>query len=346
MEFVPYMRYQVACFSALALGSVSPLLAASFEESARLRADFFYLQRSKIHNKSLVVDDNITKVKFKQVTANGETFCCEIPKNVVLESKELVNDFDFRPGFSIGAEFLTDPDRTYDFSFLYMTEWEAERMVCGCCSLVFPFNDKCYTNDFNGADIAVGKYSSRYWQIEANYFGHLTPRNVNYFAFAALMGLRYINLREEFDLAFSTCLDTSNYNINTHNDLYGVQVGGNLQINPMPRLSFEIQSKFGYMVNRCGQDNFLGDCNNNIVLRDFSSKKFNGSWLIDFSSWMRYQLFPSFDFHGGYQLIYLTDLALAPEQIDKKTCPVNENRLYDKGQIFLEGGFVGIGFSF
>ena len=43
-----------------------------------------------------------------------------------------------------------------------------------------------------------------------------------------------------------------------------------------------------------------------------SAHKYTGSWLIDFNALMRYQLFPFLDLHGGYQLIYLTDLALAP----------------------------------
>ena len=134
------------------------------------------------------------------------------------------NDFNFRPGASLGVEFMPAPEMTYQISGLYMTEWKGQKEVCPPF-LVFPFNDKCYTNDFVDADTVNALYTSRYWQIEANYLGHLTYRNANYFAFAAIMGLRYINLREHFDLAFTVCPCTSNYTISTHNDLYGVQVG-------------------------------------------------------------------------------------------------------------------------
>lgn len=361
------MQYRVSPTIASFLASLACAgTLSALDSGVRVWADFVYLEREKIHNRKLVVDDCATE--FTYVQPYDTDYCCPILLDGALYSKDLVEAFGFRPGVAGGVEFMPCRETTYQFSGLYMSEWNAKKEVCSCFCLYFPFENVCYDTAFFDAEQAIGSYSSRYWQAEANYLGHLTYRNANYFAFAALMGLRYINLRESFDLGFRKYLDTANYTVGTQNDLYGVQIGANLQINPMPKLSFEVQAKVGYMVNWGRQQTHIAytyfedeiydyeydfiypsyciSPNSCCVLSDFSAKKYTGSWLVDFSALLRYPIFCNLDIHAGYQLIYLTDLVLAPEQVDTRLCPVNETRIYNHGQIFLDGGFIGLGYSF
>ena len=129
------MRYR---FSPITLSILASLACSSgllaFQPQTRIWLDYATLERDKIHNKELVVDDCITEITYEESYSGT---CCPVLRNGVLFSKDLVEDFNFRPGASLGVEFMPAPEMTYQISGLYMTEWKGRKKRCVAASPSF-----------------------------------------------------------------------------------------------------------------------------------------------------------------------------------------------------------------
>lgn len=338
--------------AALSLCSLSATLFAdqddwSLNNHFSLTGEFVYMRRQVTHDHEIVRDSNKT--------------ICMCPNFRVLGTEKLVQKFGFEPGYRVGAAFMKDQNSTLEATYLFISEWHADKDIHGSNSLNFPFDNSNYTHDFKNASTAVGKYDSRFYNVEINYWRHVTPRRANYFSISWILGARYINLRERFGLAYTRGTNTSDYDINTKNQLWGGQAGGNVQINPIRKLSWDITMKIAGFYNFMTESTFLGDLNNTVVLRNFKAHKGSGTFLSDIAASLTYQCFKHLNVHIGYQFMYLSGLALAPEQMQKRTVEEHhhddgdndrddrkrmEQHLYDDGDIIIQGVFVGLTLSF
>jgi len=203
-----------------------------------------------------------------------------------------------------------------------------------------------------------------------NYWRHFTPRRGDYFSVSGIIGFRYMQLNEKFNLAFYKGDDVSHYRIRTWDHLYCAQFGLDLMVNPTVCIAWEFVAKVGPVLNHSEQRTFLGDNNDTTVLRDFRKKKFNAALFADVEGILTFQWTANVNLHAGYKVIYLNGVVLAPEQIDKETsssdhpeerehdeeemCPVpvtepsfhTRKRVHDGGVIYIHGLTAGINFGF
>ena len=124
-------------------------------------------------------------------------------------------------------------------------------------TLRFPFKSSTFTVDFENAFESNGRYKSHYQEAEFNFWNHLTPRKGEYFSGSWLFGVRYMDLKERFNLAFfndeiphTSLFDPasareSNYNIETKNRMGALQLGADLQMNPAKHWSWDVLLKWG-----------------------------------------------------------------------------------------------------
>jgi hypothetical protein len=306
----------------------------SLNDHWELLGDFVFMRRSDIHNKTVVKDSD----KFQ---CSGQC-----PNFTVIDNSHLVNDFTFEPGYRVGLAYIADQWNGFEMNFLYIQPWHGDKKVRGDESLSFPFSHADFTRDFQNASVAIAKYESHFWDLEFNYWCYFTPRRVDYFSLSGLAGLRYFHWDESFALKMFNPPDHSSYNVGTENRIFGVQLGLDFQMNPVRWLSWEFFAKVGGMVNHSEQKTFLGDLDNTIKLHDFEKQKRELGIFTDVAAEFTIHCNRYLHFHAGYQVMFFSGLALAPEQVSKRTSKHAGDRVYDDGTAIIHGMFAGVILSF
>jgi hypothetical protein len=325
---------------AVNLASMSGLIPLSANDRYSLNnhwellGDFVYMRRADIHKKKLVKDGN----KFQ---CHGQC-----PDFTVINTANLVNNFDFEPGYRVGLTWTADARMGFEWNFLYIQPWHAEKKVYGNRSLSFPFSHASYTQDFQGASEAIAKYNSHFWDLEFDYWCYMSPPRIDYFSMSGLVGLRYFHWDEGFKLQMFNPPDKSDYNIHTQNRVFGVQFGLDIQWNPDHWISWEFCAKVGGMIDHSEQKTFLGDLNNKVTLRDFDKQKREMGIFTDVAAEFAFHCNSHLNFHFGYQMMFFSGLTLAPEQISYRTNTRTGRRNYDHGTAIIHGMYAGVIFGF
>lgn len=271
----------------------------------------------------------------------------------VLGTKKVINASHFKPGYRVGVWIAASDCQSVEASYMRVGKWHSEKTECGdCCNLRFPFCPLDCVCNFVNAHSASVQFNSQFSTAEANYWEHVTPRRCQYFSYSWLAGFRYFNLEEGLLIAFERGGSRSNYNVCTRNDLYGAQLGINLQINPYPVVSWDFTLKGGILANLGNQKTFLGDYNNQVVLRDYQLDKTVATYMADGSVMLSFQLGRYVNFHLGYEGIYLANLVLPSGQLDDRfrgggrCCCWSNEMINTSGRVFVQGGFAGLGVGF
>jgi hypothetical protein len=306
-----------------------------WDEKWNLIGDAVFMRRSHINDKPLVKDTN----KDRSCPNECDDF-------TVISNRGLVKHFHFDPGFRATLIYCEDVKNSFEGVFLWIRPWHGTRHANGNQSLFFPFDSTSYAFDYYQASEAKAEYHSRFWDAELNYWHHFSPRYVDFFSLSGVIGMRYFHLNESFELTFVKPPDTSDYTIHTENDVFGFQLGLNLQMAPTNRLSWDFTVKLGAMVNRAKQKNWLQDYNNTVILRHFERQKWQRGLFADFLGQVGYQFKESFNLHIGYEFLNLSGVALAPEQTSGDTDSGAGKKVDSDGFIFIYGFWLGAAFSF
>jgi hypothetical protein len=264
----------------------------------------------------------------------------------VIDNKDLVQRFDFEPGFRLGLTFMPSVKNYIEANFLYLQPWSAHKTRHGDASLSFPFRHSDYSEDFTDADEAHAHYGSHFWDAELNYWRNFTPRCADYFALSGIAGLRYFHLNEHFRLRMVKPPDISSYSIHTRNRLYGAQAGLDFQMNPTRWLSWEIFAKVGLFGNRTEQMQYLGDLDNTVTLRDSKRKETQWGFFTDVAAQVGFRFLNHFYLHGGYQALFFTGLSLAPEQVSRHVNEDAGKKDRTHGNALIHGLFAGLTLAF
>ncbi len=328
---------QAFIFLSLVPLCTSTLLAA---KSAHLQhwnlvGDFVYMRRTEIHDQQLVKDSK------KYQCPN---LC---PNYTVIDSEDLVHNFDFEPGYRVGITFTPSEKNSIEANFMYLTPWEGHKRVHGDKSLSFPFKKSDYDLDFTDASKAIAKYTSQFWDAELNYWRNISPRLATYFGLSGIAGFRYFHLNESFKLIMIKPPDRSTYNIHTDNNLYALQIGLDFQMNPTHWLSWEAFGKVGLFANDANERQFLGDLDNTVTVRNARDSEVQWGFFTDVAAQVSFRfLHDHLNIHGGYQMMFFTGLSLAPEQVSRSVDRDAGGHDRTHGSAIIHGLFAGIGVRF
>lgn len=293
-----------------------------------LGLDWGYIRRSEIRELPLAKDSFLT------VSSNNQT---------VLDTDDLMHDMDWESALHGSFLYTRNEKASLEIAYTFYFPWEGKASVTADGSLFFPFND-LQTIDYVNADRAAAKYRSWVQNAELNYWGHVSPRLLNYFSFSWVAGARFFYIRENFKLSFTRGPETSDYKVGTKNRLYGLQLGWLFEVNPSKRWTWSIALKGAGFLNDARQTTFVGDEGNELTLANYTKDQWQGSWLLEGIGKITYRWASWFHIHAGYQAFLLSGLALAPPQRD---VDLTEGRRIDNsGQIVLDGFYAGVNFSF
>ncbi len=214
---------------------------------------------------------------------------------------------------------------------------------------------------FTGATSMQYDYNSRFNNFELNYHvknrmrrdrmelepsGHWVRRAQSSGVWSLMAGVRYFNLGEDFnwnafgidnDNNTATDPQTGTYQISTDNDLIGSQLGGSW-VYESARWSLGLQTKGGMFLNHTDvHSNFevtggVTSGNNDITVD-------NLSFITEGSVLGKWHLRPNFSLRAGLEILYVSSIALAAEQIN--FIPVSTSQVVGTGSTTFVGGSIG-----
>jgi hypothetical protein len=193
----------------------------------------------------------------------------------------------------------------------------------------------CNTCDHgNGEDAAKSNFGTRDWPCRS---------------FEWLAGFRYLNLSERLHIYAErfqddTGLESGVYDIRTSNNLFGVQLGTRLR-RWGDRWGCEAAGKAGLFGNAAQEEQYVLDWDQggSFEKRPLTS---DAGGQVAFVGELNltgiYRLTDAWNLRAGYNLIWITGTALAPDQLDfSGTLPAG-NQLSSSGNVFLHGVSAGL----
>jgi len=263
------------------------------------------------------------------VTSFRGEFDMGLPE-VASTTKDL--SFDFEPGARITVGRNFGPDRRLEVTYIGFLEWDDSLLITDAAdelgSALF------FADGYDSNELIT---SSELRSVEVNW--RLLGSDAPAIAFSALTGFRYLMIDEEFASLFRGDGGLrEEVRIVTENDLLGWQLGGEVRVRPAPRLRIGAQGKAGLFLN-------IGDRSHSFAVFDpGAGESFDGrgsshdndlAAALDGSLFATFDVIPGVAIRAGYDVLFVTGIALAPEQYGIKT--IFDGELDDGGSTVYHG---------
>jgi putative beta barrel porin BBP7 len=245
---------------------------------------------------------------------------------------------EFEPGIraAIGRQF--NNVFTGEAVYFGLNHWSDKQYSRGAeNNLRLPGDIGLALTDFFGASQMSEYYSVRLNNAEFNGWYNFNER-----FFAVMAGFRYIQLVEKFTInAVDPDGDSSDYQVRARNNLFGGQIGAQLS-GKLGDLEVAVVGKAGVYDNEAENTQTLFDNNNQFQIRNSMTPGSKLAFAGDVAFNGRVRLADSLFLEGGYFLMWLTDLARAPNQLDFTDTPTSGTALNSNSSAFLHGANLGL----
>ena len=161
--------------------------------------------------------------------------------------------------------------------------------------------------------------------------------------FQMIYGVRYIEFREQLSVSSTSATGTSGAHIGTYNRMIGGQIGVRMEyVNDFANLEFNL--KGGMYQNEANIGTNIRDFNNTTVLRNTHFDGQNEAYLAEMNLLLTYRVSNSIKAKFGYQMIYIGEIALAPDQIDENRTAANATGFLPSahGDMLMRGFTAGL----
>ncbi|MER3414879.1 MAG: hypothetical protein C4297_01525 [Gemmataceae bacterium] len=264
-------------------------------------------------------------------------------------------EFDWEIGGRFLVGMFLDNNNSLEAMYFGLQTWGKSAFVTNINETLQPYwgqfgvrgglDDSAFTDAF-----AHGfQYESRLHN------GEINLRHWYNSCLSTLAGIRYLNVRDKFwfgsldDISavpFGPC--SGLYEVRTKNNLLGLQLGADAAYPLLcDTLRVGVRGKTGLFLNFAEQSSrFLnipteGEGRTTDERTDEDGVRLAG--VIEVGAYATYWITKNIAIRGGYDLIYVAGLALAPENLDNSPLPLNARRnLKDNGDIIYHGPSVGI----
>ncbi len=246
---------------------------------------------------------------------------------------------DFVLGMAAGPRLATglqwESGSSAELVYFGMNQWTSQVSATGSNNLSIPGDLGLATFDFFAADQMDVSYGSEIHNVEFNLW---SPHA----GLEWMAGFRHFSVNEDFKIA-SFDVDTfkSDYRISTENLLFGGQIGARKSWS-QEWLTFTTEAKIGLFGNANDQHSLVRDVDNNNVLRDGDASSSSLSSLSELRLLGDIALTRNLSLTAGYNLIWLTDVALAPYQLDFTYTTLSSQFVDDTHSVFYHGAIVGL----
>lgn len=249
--------------------------------------------------------------------------------DVALETDDL-GSFDYSPGFRLSATKIVGPGTNVEVGYFGATNWASTARVTAAnflYSVLSDFGEQFDPVGFVQTDIADLhriSYSSDLNSLEVN----LRRRFVSpdcWLHTSALMGVRYVRIEEDFTHQTKVqrvdrtvqppdlILAGMDYQVKTKNDLIGYQLGGDFWACILPAWKFGGDLKGGIYGNHARQKTYIDTGGIPLLEADGVTQV---SFTGEANLWLVYHITSRMTLRGGYQFLYISSIALAPENFN------------------------------
>jgi len=285
----------------------------------------------------------------------------QIPGGVITLND--VSDFDPQAGLRVWLEYRLSDDIAIELSYFGLQEWNQSATIFvqdpPFANSPFLGNTIPFANKSFDTTMTV-RYSSEIHNAELNLKRNCVFGNWNA---SALTGFRYFHLRERIDITgvetFTTTIEQTR--TVTNNDLYGAQIGGELSRSWLDdRVGLAMNGKVGIFANNAEQNTVNGSRSfsggSGTTSLDAGRSRTDFASLYEANVAANYRLTSHVSIRGGYQVLFIQNLALAPDQLALTGTSIRDfpgtayppgtgARIRTDGDLFLHGPFVGLDFS-
>ncbi len=276
-----------------------------------------------------------------------------------LSSQSAGPDLSAAYSTTIGHYFARDRrnrDHFVEFSFWGINEWKDKAVRRGNGDLLSEFIiEGYYLDGFDYADLHSLYYASYTNNFELN--GRFSPRGRTdrlvlhpngkwrrecqpgkYISY--LYGIRFFQENETFRFHSESTSDdttyTGDYDVVTHNNLLGLQFGADLTFRQC-KWHWGVKAKLGPFINFSDQQSTI---DSGVALaptfsRRLSAAKHEASLLGETGFFASYRFRPNLIGRVNYDFMWVTGMALAPDQLQFTTNTVNQ--INTNGLIFYHG---------
>lgn len=286
-----------------------------------------YLKRNRPSNQTLSILDDVDAV--------------------VLDTDDL--DFDYELGYRVMVGHRYNECTALEVSYMSLQDWDANGQA-GTPDINDPQLDPYWgsqvdlpTDSFDDSVLHDADYESSLRDIEIN-GRHFISCNTS-----LLFGFRYIHLDESFDF---TSIDNvggsryGQYNIDTNNDLFGLQIGLARQWCCGCKYSFGAYGKAGLFYNNVDSDQHLVNVTSSGLDRDERASKNDNAFstIIDLGLRGTYCINDHVRLNAGYMFVVINNVALAPEQLSDapNQIALTAGSLNDNGSLIYQGPTAGL----
>ena len=272
--------------------------------------------------------------------------------------------FDLATGGRFTAGYYPTPRSGFEVSFMGLVDWnDSETFVSDSgetlrASFVDPVRagqdddialsprNTNQVEDFVAARSQRLDYESDLDSLELNYRYALTsPSDRSYTTLVA--GFRYMSINEEFmftsnDGASRLGGRLGTYEIDTSNDLVGLQIGVDSGVQVTPNLGLDVRVRGGLMLNFNDQSSTFVNDNGIPTVLTGSESDTSVAPLVELEGSASWDIGDNFTLKAGYQLLALSGIALAPSQFG----PLDELGALNRSSVIYHGPFVGLELRF
>lgn len=304
-------------------------------------------QRWSFSAEALLLRRNVPKVETAIDVGTGNSFGTE------------TLDFDLDPGARFTIGYHPTPKASFELSFFGLHDWDdsalfsspTEELRIAFISTDLAVNDLPNdAEDFTAALQQKVDYESRLTSVEANYRLELSPASSKSYT-NLVAGLRYFNVNEtlnliSFDNGTRLGGNVGRYDIDTNNNLIGLQVGIGSSVQISPSFGLGLKAKTGLLVNFANQNSrFINDGAIVSVYRADESRV-GVSPMVDLAGSAKLDLGSNVTLQAGYQFLFLGGVATAPAQFAKSPNFPNSLGRFERESVIYHGPFIGLEIRF
>ncbi len=272
-----------------------------------------------------------TNTRSQRLFTNVQT-----PNTSLLDAKDL--NFPVAFGMEVGAIRHAVCGSCWDVEVAYfqVDGFDAQATVPGLSRLI---------TDVNGTGFSVTDGAARY--TSAIYSGELNVRRQYTDWLTLLAGFRMGELNEHY-LGEGTDVSTLQPDwlaTNTYNHLYGFQLGAEAEVYNMGGpLQINALCKAGIYNNVASQN--YRRVQTGLVDESFAASRDQAAFLGEAGLVATYALTKRLAFRASAEAIWLTGVALAPEQINSVDLRTSSAAINTSGNVFYYGGGLGFEYRF
>ncbi len=255
------------------------------------------------------------------------------PSDFVLSSNN-VNLDKYRAGLALQGNIQVGPGSNVEVGYFGLTKWRNSATVRSTTPTLYSFLSDFGTAPFDGFDDP-----DRSFTHTLNYESRVNNGEVNlrrrwaepsgFLQGSFLAGIRYFQLDEQLNFIARGENNNSfanngprflDYQAKTQNQLTGFQIGGDLWLNIIPGVKVGSELKGGIFGNHATQNTQItANSLPAFGIPSISERASDGrtAYLVQLSTQAIYRLTYAWTLRGSHQLIYVDNVALAPENINR-----------------------------